>query len=167
MGCCTSYANNRRKNAGNLLDVAIYNDDSRRLYDIIKYTDGITYDYIFKPQMVSKGSKMSLINYASRCDSIDCVKMLLYNGANPNIYDSNGWLPIHYAAVYHELYDNSVLSTLLSDSRVNSNVRTIKGKTIMYNNVKLNTKNKTAYQLAHHFLCFGSCCESPHIFFVD
>ena len=108
-------------------------------------------------QLFLKNYKMPLINFAAKCNSIYCIKVLIKNGANINIYDNSGWLPIHYASIYHEPYKNDSLRIILSSPNVKVNLFTIGGSVIKYTNVKMNTKGKTAFELANHYLCYGSC----------
>ena len=49
------------------------------------------------------------------------------------------------------------MKNLLKSPYVNINWPTTGGSVANYNNVKMNTKGKTAYQLANHYLCYGSC----------
>ena len=154
---CYNYKKERIKRALNLLEKAIFNDDAEYMIDTIKYTNGLHINYIFKPKILKITYNMPLINFAARCNSINCIYLLINNNVDVNIYDGNGWLPIHYVSIYHEPYKNKALKLILSNPYVNINSITKKGKTIRYNNVKLNTKNKTALQLANHYLCYESC----------
>ena len=155
--CCYNYKKSRISEAVKLLEKAIYEDDYKYMFDTIKYTNGLDINYIFKTTIFKNNYKMSLINFAARCNSYNCINVLLKNKADVNIYDSRGWLPIHYAAIYHEPYKNQSLVALLSSPYININYLTVDGKTIIFNNVKMNTKGKSAYQLANHYLCYGSC----------
>lgn len=154
---CYNYKNARINEAVKLLEKAIYKDNYKYMFDIVKYTEGLHVNYIFKTTLLKKNYKMSLINFAARCDSCNCISILLKNCANINTYDGMGWLPIHYAAIYHEVYRNKSLLALLTSQYVNIHYLTKGGKKNQFNNVKLNTKGKTAYQLANHYLCYGSC----------
>ena len=155
--CCYNYKKKRINQAIKLLENAIYNDDAKYMIDTIEYTDGLHINYIFKSKILENNYKISPINYACRCNSINCIKSLIKNGANINMYDQRGWLPIHYASIYHEKYNNVSLKLVLSSQYANIDLKTKGGKIVIYNNVKLNTKNKTAFELANHYLCYGSC----------
>ncbi len=154
---CNNYKKNRAKEGLKLIEKSIFHDDYNYMFDTIKFTEGINFNSELKTSLFEKNYKLPFINLAARCNSVNCIKILIRNGVNINIYDSKGWLPIHYAAIYHEQYKNEALFALLSCPSVNVNWTTTGGKTIIFNNVKMNTKNKTAYQLANHYLCYGSC----------
>jgi len=154
---CYNYKKRRINEAIRLLEKAIYEDDYGYMFDTIKYTNGLHINYIFKTTLLKTNYKMSLINFAARCNSYNCVISLLKNNADINIYDSKGWLPIHYAGIYHEPYKNQTLLALLSSPYININCLTLGGKIIIFNNVKMKTKGKSVYQLANHYLCYGSC----------
>ena len=156
-GFCYDYKKQRIKSALKLLEKAIYNDDCDYMFEILKFTEGLHVDYIFKTTKLKKNYKMPLINFAARCNSYCCINVLINCGANINKYDSKGWLPIHYVAIYHEPHRNKSLVNLLKSPYVNINWPTTGGSVANYNNVKMNTKGKTAYQLANHYLCYGSC----------
>ena len=155
--CCYNYKKSRISEAVKLLEKAIYKDDYKYMFDTIKYTIGLHINYIFKTTIFKNNYKMSLINFAARCNSCNCINVLLKNKAGVNFYDSSGWLPIHYAVIYHEPYKNQSLAALLCSPYININYLTVGGKTVNFNNVKMNTKGKSAYQLANHYLCYGSC----------
>ena len=158
MSCiCVDYKKNRIKEALKLLENAIYNDKCNYMLDIIRFTDGLHVNFIFKTTLLKKNYNMPLINFACKCNSILSIKCLIKNKANINVYDKKGWLPIHYASIYHEQYENEALLTLLYCRNINIHWPTTGGKNIVYNNVKMNTKHKNAYQLANHYLCYGSC----------
>ena len=156
LSCFYNYNDKMLKQGIKSLEEAIYNDDYYYMIDIVKYTKGLHLNYIFKTTLLkNKNYKMSLINFACRCNSVKCIKLLIKNNVNINIYDDYGWLPIHYASVYHEQYDNKALNIILSCGDVNLDLKTINGEKVFFNNIKFNTKNKTAFQLANHFLCYG------------
>ena len=155
---CYNYKKARLIEAIKLLEEAIYNDNDKYMNHTIKYTNGLHKNYILKTSIFKNNYKMPLINFAARCNSVNCIKKLLKMGVDINIYDASGWLPIHHAAIYHESYKNQALFELLSYyPYVNINYLTVGGKNIKFNNVKMNTTHKSAYQLANHYLCYGSC----------
>ena len=154
---CSNYKKNRIKEALKMLEEDIYNDNCNHMLDVIRFTEGLHVNFIFKTKFLEKNYKMPLINFAARCNSVLCIKCLIKNNANINVYDKKGWLPIHYAAIYHEPYKNDALLTLLHCPNVHIDWPTKGADNIIYNNVRMNTSNKIPYQLANHYLCYGSC----------
>ena len=154
---CYNYKKERIREATKLIEKAIFKDDYQYMLDTIKYTNGLHINYMFKTTILNINYTMSFIHLASRFNSVNCINSLIRNKASVNIYDGSGWLPIHYAAIHHQPYKNKSLRALLTAPNIKPCGITLNGKIIIFNRVKFNTKNKTAFELANHYLRYESC----------
>lgn len=118
------------KNIYNKPELLFYLDKSYRLNKMMvnsiskgdskKVNKLINYDKTIVDHYIGKGSTPLVL--ATKLNKINCVKVLLRNGANPNKADSYGMNPLHYACIYN----NVTIASLLIRSGADTNATSLR-----------------------------------------
>ena len=105
------------------------------------FTAVITHNYDEALILINEGADINarigptnttILMQASRAGDVDSVKLLLQNGADPNLKDTMGWAALHHTAIPSKKTNHSYVAKLLLESGADINIKDNKKRTPLH-----------------------------------